>query len=159
MIQETSKIETWKQLIVEQSEILTQVKAQFRFERDGAITRSTHVPITLTVENSSQATIRFPQRGAMMEGISLEIVRKDPVFHSALFFPWEKLSHSNSMPDTYGWDFPEIPSVTLKPGEHFEQNFLLEDAFSFDQAGDYHVTFTTVFSMLVGEKELTFSCA
>jgi len=30
------------------------------------------------------------------------------------------------MPDTYGWDFPEIPSVTLKPGEHFEQNFLLE---------------------------------
>jgi len=64
------------QLIVEQSEILTQVKAQFRFERDGAITKSTHVPITLTVDNGSQATIRFPQRGAMMEGISLEIVRK-----------------------------------------------------------------------------------
>jgi hypothetical protein len=145
------------QLIVEQSEILTQVKAQFRFERDGAITKSTHVPITLTVDNGSQATIRFPQRGAMMEGISLEIVRKDPVFHSALFFPWEKLSHSNSMPDTYGWDFPEIPSVTLKPGEHFEQNFLLEDAFSFDQAGDYHVTFTTVFSMLVGEKDGPFA--
>jgi hypothetical protein len=61
------------------------------------------------------------------------------------------------MPDTYGWDFPEIPSVTLKPGEHFEQNFLLEDAFSFDQVGDYHVTFTTVFSMLVGEKDSPFA--
>ena len=145
------------QLIVEQSEILTQVKAQFRFERDGAITKSTHVPITLTLDNGSQARIRFPQRGAMMEGISLQIVRKEPVFHSALFFPWEKLSHSNTMPDTYAWDFPEIPSVTLKPGEHFEQNFLLEDAFSFDQAGDYHVIFTTVFSLLVGEKDGPFA--
>jgi hypothetical protein len=145
------------ELIVEQNEIFAQIKAQFRFERDGGITRSTHVPIVLSVDNGSQATIRFPQRGAMMEGISLEIVRKEPAFHSALFYPWEKLSHSNSMPDTYGWDFPEIPSVTLKPGEHFEQNFLLEDAFLFDQAGDYHVTFTTAFSMLVGEKDGPFA--
>ncbi len=141
------------QLIVEGSEILTQVKAQFRFGRDGAIAKSTHVPIILTVNNGSKTTIRFPQRGAMMEGISLEITQKEPSSHWALFYPWEKLSRTNVMPDTYSWDFPEIPSVTLKPGEHFEQNFLLEDAFSFDQAGDYHVTFATVFSMLVGEKD------
>jgi hypothetical protein len=147
------------QLIVEQSEILTQVKAQFRFERDGAITKSTHVPITLTVDNGSQATIRFPQRGAMAEGISLDVVRKEPAFHSALFFPSEKLSHSTILPDTYSWDFPEIPSVTLKPGEHFEQHLLLEDAFSFDQAGENQVTFATVFSVLVGEKDGPFADA
>ena len=146
------------ELIVEPSEVLAQIKAQFRFEREGAITKSTHVPIVLTIENGSQATIRFPKRGEMMEGVSLQIVRKEPAFHSALFFPWEKLSHSNIMPvDTYSWDFPEIPAVTLKPGEHFEQNFLLEDAFSFDQAGDYQVMFATVFSVLVGEKDGPFA--
>ena len=147
------------ELIVEQSEIVTQVKTQFRFEREGAITKSTHVPIVLTVDNGSPATIRFPQRGAMMEGVSLDIARKEPAFHSALFFPWEKLSQSNTMPDTYGWDFPEIPSVTLKPGQHFEQHFLLEDAFSLDEPGDYQVTFATVFSVLVGAKNGPFADA
>lgn len=52
------------ELIVEHSEILAQIKAQFRFEREGAITKSTHVPIVLTVDNSSQTAIRFPQRSA-----------------------------------------------------------------------------------------------
>ncbi len=146
------------ELIVEQNEILAQVKAQFRFEREGAITKSTHVPIVLTVDNGSQDSIRFPQRGAMAEDISLEVVRKEPAFHSALFFPPSVTPKPGDvLPDTYSWDFPEIPSVTLKPGEHFEQYLLLEDAFSFDQAGDYHVTFTTVFSMLVGEKDGPFA--
>ena len=145
------------ELIVERSEISEQIKAQFGFEREGAITKSTHAPIVLVVQNDSQATIRVPQRGAMMEGISVRIIREDPAFHSDLFFPWEKLSHSNVMPETYSWDFPEIPSVTLKPGEHFEQHFLLEDAFSFDQAGDYQVMFATVLSVLVREKDGPFA--
>lgn len=145
------------ELVVQQSEIAAQVKAQFRFEREGAIAKSTHVPIVLTVDNSSQTTIRFPQRGAMMEGISLEIVRKEPASHWALFFPWKKLSYTSIMPDTYSWDCPEIPSVTLKPGEHFQQHLLLEDAFSFDRAGDYQVTFATIFSVLVGEKDGPFA--
>jgi hypothetical protein len=123
------------ELIVVRSEILDQIKAEFRFERDGAITKSTHVPVVLAVQNGSQAIIRFPQRGAMMEGISLGIIRKEPVSHRALFFPWEKLSQSGVMPDTYTWDVAsEIPSVVLQPGEHFEQRFLLEDAYSFDRA-------------------------
>lgn len=145
------------ELVVEQSEIVAQVKAQFRFEREGAIAKSTHVPIVLTVDNSSQTTIRFPQRGAMMEGINLEIVRKEPASHWALFFPWEKLSYTTIMPDTYSWDSPEIPSVTLKPREHFQQHLLLEDAFSFDRAGDYQVAFATIFSVLVGEKDGPFA--
>jgi hypothetical protein len=145
------------ELIVERSEIVSQAKAQFRFEREGAVTRSTRVPVVLIVDNLSQATIRFPERGAMMEGISLSIVLKEPPSQWALFYPWEKLRYTNVMPDTYSWDFPEIPSVTLKPGEHFEQHFLLQDAFSFDRPGDYQVTFATVFSVLVGEKDGPFA--
>src|SRR5215472_17497149 len=133
------------ELIVERSEIASQVKAQLRFEREGAVTRNTRVPVVLTVDNGSETTIRFPQRGAMMEGISLEIALKKPPSHWALFYPWEKLSYTNVMPEKYSWDFPEIPSVTLKSGEHYEQHFLLQDAFSFDQPGDYQVTFATVF--------------
>jgi hypothetical protein len=145
------------ELIVERSDILKQIKAEFRFEREGAVAKGTRVPIVLTVQNDSQATIRFPQRGAMMEGVSIRIVRKEPALHAALFFPWEKLSHSNVMPDTYTWDVLEVPSVVLQPGAHFEQSFLLEDAYSFDEAGDYEVTFATVFSVLVGEKNGEFA--
>jgi len=145
------------ELIVERSEIVSQVKAQFRFEREGALTRSTRVPVVLTVDNGSQTTIRFPQRGVMMENIGLEIALKEPPSHWAFFYPWQKLSHTNVMPDIYGWDSPEIPSVTLKPGEHFEQHLLLQDAFSFDQTGDYQVTFSTVFSVLAGEKDGPFA--
>jgi hypothetical protein len=141
------------ELIVERSEILDQIKAEFRFECEGAVTKDTKVPVVLAVQNGSQAIIRFPQRGAMMEGVSLRIVRKEPAFQSALFFPWEKLSQSSILPDTYTWDVAsEIPSVVLQPGEHFEQRFLLEDAYLFDQAGDYEIRFDTVLSVLVGEK-------
>jgi hypothetical protein len=141
------------ELIVEQSEIFDQIKAEFRFEHEGAVTRATQVPVVLTVQNASDATIRFPQRGAMMEGVSLRIIREKPAFHSDLFFPWERLTESSVMPDTYTWDVAfEIPSVVLQPEGHFEQRFLLEDAYSFDQAGDYKITFATVLSVLVGEK-------
>jgi hypothetical protein len=95
----------------------------------------------------------------MMEGISVQIGRKEPALRSAVFFPWKKLSYSNIAPDTYNWGFPEIPSVVLHPGEQFEQHLLLEDAFSFDQAGDYQITFGTVFSVLVGEKDGQFADA
>lgn len=141
------------ELIVERSHILDQIKAEFRFEREGAVTRATQVPVVLRVQNGSEATIRFPQRGAMMDGVSFRIIRKEPAFHSDLFFPWEKLSHSNVLPDTYTWDVTsEVPSVALQPGEHFEQHFLLEDAYSFDRAGDYEIIVSTTLSVLVGEK-------
>jgi len=141
------------ELIVERSEIFDQIKAEFRFEHEGAVTRTTQVPVVLTVQNASAATIRFPQRGAMMEGVSLRIIREKPAFHSDLFFPWEKLIESRVMPDAYTWDVAfEIPSVVLQPERHFEQRFLLEDVYSFDQAGEYEITFATVLSVLVGEK-------
>lgn len=145
-------------LIVERSDILDQIKAEFRFEREGTVTKATQVPVVLTVQNGSEATIRFPQRGAMMEGVSLRIICDEPAFHSDFFFPWEKLSQSNIMPDTYTWDVAsEVLSVVLRPGEHFEQRFLLEDAYSFDRAGNYEITFGTVLSILAGEKNGQFA--
>lgn len=86
------------ELIVERSEILGQIKSAFRFERDGAITKGAQVPVVMDVQNDSASVIRFPQRGAMMEGVSLRIVLKDPALQSQFFFPWEKLSPSFVVP-------------------------------------------------------------
>ena len=145
-------------LRVERNDISDQIKAKFRFERSGVIKMGTPVPVTLTVQNDSENTMRFPQRGAMGEGVSLTVVRDEPSFHSAFFYPLEKLSDSRVMPDTYTWDVAsEVPSVVLKPGEHFEQHFSLEDSYSFDQPGNYEVTFATALAVLVGEKNGPFA--
>lgn len=146
------------ELLVERRDIFDQIKAEFRFDRQGAVMKDTQVAVFLTVQNGSETTIRFPQRGAMGEGVSLRIIREEPAFHSDFFFPWEKLSQSNIMPDTYTWDVAsEVPSVVLQPGEHFEQRFLLEDAYSLDRAGNYEITFGTVLSILAGEKNGQFA--
>jgi hypothetical protein len=146
------------ELIVERNLISDQIKAEFRVERSGVIKMGTPVPVTLTVQNDSENTMRFPRRGAMGEGVSLRVVRDEPAFHSAFFYPSAKLSDSRVMPDTYTWDVAsEVPSVILKPGEHFEQHFSLEEAYSFDEPGNYEVTFATVLAVLVGEQNGPFA--
>jgi hypothetical protein len=140
-------------LSVEKNEIMAQIKAEFHFERSGAITMGTPVPVALTVQNNSPQMIRFPQRGAMGEGVSLKVLRDNPVFRSDFFYPWDKLSNSPFSADTYRWNVADvIPSIVLRPGEHFEQQFLLADAYSFDRPGKYEVTFTTVLAVLVGDE-------
>jgi len=140
------------ELVVEKISLSDQIKAEFHFERSGMIGMATPVSIALTVQNNSAHTIQFPQRGAMIEGISIRVIRAESAFQSDFFFPWQKLATSNTLPDTYTWDVAsDIPSVVLRPGEHFEQRFALEDAYSFDQPGNYEVTFSTVLSVLVGD--------
>jgi hypothetical protein len=146
------------ELIVERNDVSDQIRAEFHFERSGVIRMGTPVPVILTVQNNSPNAIQFPQRGAMSEGISLRVIREEPAFRSDFFYPWEKLTSSSTLPDTYTWDVASnIPSVVLKPGEHFEQHFVLEEAYSFDQPGNYEVTFSTVLSVLVGEAHGPFS--
>jgi len=145
-------------LSVEKNDIFGQIKAEFHFERSGNVTMGTPVPVTLTVQNNSQHMIRFPQRGAMGEGVSLKVLRDNPGFRSDFFYPWEKLSNSPFSADTYTWKVATvIPSIVLKPGEHFEQQFLLAEAYSFDQPGEYEVTFATVLPVLVGDESGPFS--
>jgi len=114
------------ELIVERNEISNQISAEFRFERSGVINIGTPVRVVLAVQNNSPNTIQFPERGAMSEGVSLRVIRNNPAFRADFFYPWEKLASSSALPDTYTWDVAsDIPSVVLKPGEHFEQHFVL----------------------------------
>ena len=93
-----------------------------------------------------------------MEGVSVRVSRDQPAFRSDFFYPWQKLKQFALSPDTYGWDVAsQLPSVTLKPGERFEQKLSLEDAYKFDQVGNYDVTFSTVVSILVGDKHGPFA--
>ena len=149
------------ELIVERNDILDQITVELRFEHEGVATKATQLQVVLSVQNGSEAIIRFPHRAAMMEGASLRIARKEPAFHSELFFPRKAPSHSNAMPDTYTWNLAsEAESVLLQPGGHYEHHehlALLDVADSFDGAGDYEITIGTALSVLVGEKNGRFA--
>lgn len=141
-------------LAVEADEILHNLKGTFEFEKSGPVEAGATVPVVFSFTNDSAFPIRFPQRGAMMEGISISIKRDSPAFRSDLFYPWEKLVQFPVMPaDTYTWDVADkVPSITLEPGKLFTQRLALEDAYRFDEPGNYTVTFSTVLSVLVGDR-------
>ena len=145
-------------LIIEKDGIIHQISATFTFGKSGSIKTDTRVPVVFSVTNDSAFPIRFPQRGAMMEGISISVKRDSPAYQSDFFYPWTKLSQSALSPDTYTWNSAsQIPSVTLKPGGRFEQRLALEDAYSFEEAGSYKITFSTAISILVGDKQGPYS--
>jgi hypothetical protein len=140
-------------LIVEKNQISNEVRAAFHFERSGPIQVGTPVPVVFSVTNDSPFPIRFPKRGVMMEGVSLSVSRDKPAYRSDFFYPWEKLSQFPLSPDTYTWDVAaKLPSITLGPGKRFQQRLSLEDAYHFEQAGNYEVTFSTAVSVLVGDQ-------
>jgi len=146
------------ELIVHTNEIIQQIEATFRFQKTGNIPIVSSVPVTFSVTNNSPYTIQFPRRGVMMEGISLSVVRREPPFRSDLFYPWEELSQSQISFDRFDWDAAtKLPSVTLPPGGHFEQDLFVDHAFKFDQLGTYEVTISTVMSTLVGQKDGDFA--
>lgn len=140
-------------LIVEADEITQSIRATFEFAKSGSVKNGTGVPVLFSVTNDSAFPIRFPQRGVMMEGISIEVVRDDPAYRADFFYPWEKLKQFPLSPDTYTWEVStELPSVILEPGKRFQQRLALEDAYQFDQPGNYTVAFSTVVSVLVGDE-------
>jgi hypothetical protein len=141
-------------LIVEKNEISNQVTASFRFEKSGPIKMGDPIPVVFRVTNDSPFPIRFPQRGVMMEGVSLSVVRDKPAYRSDFFYPWEKLRQFPLSPDTYTWDVAaKLPSITVEPGKRFEQRLTLNDAYEFEQPGNYAVTFSTVVSVPVGDQD------
>lgn len=140
-------------LIVEADEVIHKIRATFEFAKSGSITAGARVPVVFSVTNDSVFAIRFPRRGIMMEGISICVKRDSPAYQAVFFYPWEKLSQFPLSPDTYTWDFAaKIPSITVEPGERFEQRLALEDAYQFEESGNYTITFSTAISVLVGDE-------
>jgi hypothetical protein len=145
-------------MVVEDNDLSKQIIPAFHFERSGELPMETSIPVTFSVTNGSPYAIHFPQRGIMFEGVSIAIDRKEPAYHSDFFYPWEKLSQSKTSFDTYTWDAAQqLPSIKLRPGKQFQQRLLLENAFKFDRPGHYTVTFATVVSTLVGDKNGPFA--
>jgi len=141
-------------LMVEADEIIHKIRATFEFAKSGSIKTGAQVPVIFSVINDSAFPIRFPQRAVMVEGISISVKRDLPAYQADFFYPWEKLTQYPVSPDTYTWDFAaEIPSITLEPGQRFEQRLALEDAYKFEEEGNYTITFSTAISVLVGDKQ------
>jgi hypothetical protein len=146
------------QLIVEADEIFREIRATFDFAKSGPTKMGTRVPVVFSVTNDSAFPIRFPQRGVMMEGVSISVTRDSPPYRADFFYPWEKLTQFPLSPDTYTWNVAsKLPSVTLEPGKRFEQRLALEDAYHFDEPGNYSITFSTVLSVLVGDEQGPFA--
>jgi hypothetical protein len=145
-------------LTVEKNEISNEVSAAFQLEKSGAIQAGTPIPVVFRETNDSPFPIRFPQRGVMMEGASVSVARDNPAYRSDFFDPWQKLSQFPLSPDTYAWDVAaKLPSIILGPGKRFEQRLSMEDAYQFEQAGNYEVTFSSVVSILVGDEDGPFA--
>lgn len=145
-------------LIVEKDEITGKISATFHFEKSGSIQLGEMIPVVFSVINDSPFPIRFPKRGVMMEGVSLRVVRDKPAYRSDFFYPWEKLSQFPLSPGTYTWDVArKLPSITLGSTERFDQRLSVEDAYRFEQPGNYEVTFSTVVSVLVGDQDGPFA--
>jgi hypothetical protein len=146
------------QMVVEKNEVTNQVVAEFHFVGSGSIKIGTKVPVVLTVQNNSPYGIQFPERNLPWEAVSISVRRKEPASRSDFFYPLQKPKKAFGIPDTYTWDVaPTIPSIILQSGERFEQRFALEEAYTFDQAGEYEIEFATILSVLIGENNGAFS--
>lgn len=152
------------ELIVQKLDIMKQIVPKFDFRESGEISKDARIPIILTVQNNSAYVIQFPRRGVSDAYISIRVEREDPVQRADFFYPIDKLIGSLKEDvsrisfDTYNWEVAaKVPSVILKPGEHFEQELSLEEAYEFWGPGQYEVTFSTTLALLVGKKDGKFA--
>jgi hypothetical protein len=82
--QRTSPVE----LIVRESELIHQLATDFKFQKTGTVNQSDSILVTLIVSNNSPHIIQFPSRGVMMEGVSVDVLRRQPQSETQLFYPW-----------------------------------------------------------------------
>ena len=139
------------ELIVEELDVIKKIKAVFNFRRSGDISKDTQVPIILTVQNNSKHKIQFPRRGVRDAYVSISVKCQEPPRRADFFYPIEKLK--GLLKNKYNWGrAASVPPIILRPGEHFEQELSLEEAYEFWGSGYYEVTFSTVLALRVGEK-------
>ena len=144
------------ELIVEELDVIKKIRATFNFPRSGNILKNEHIPIILTVQNNSEYAIQFPRRGVTDSLVSIRVKRKEPSRDAGFFYPIEKLK--GSMKNTYNWGrAASVPPIVLQPGERFEQELSLEEAYEFWGPGQYEVTFSTALALVVSEKNGKFT--
>jgi hypothetical protein len=119
---------------VEELPILKKIERSLTFGKKGRIGRGEMVPITVTVRNGTDQTIRFPLQGTHDTMVSGQIKRENaggPNF----FFPDNVLLGANrkaptSFYDNYDWTTAaKTPTIVLKPGETFRRTFALHEGF------------------------------
>lgn len=138
-------------LPVVKNSISKQIKIGLEFKRGGTLHRSGSLPFIFDIRNESPYYIQFPERGAiigdankghtMVDGVSLHIVRRDPAATWDVIYPWKKLADQPR--DAVMPSSERLPTITLVPGGHFEQDLYVEDAFKLDQPGQYEITVST----------------
>jgi len=144
------------ELIVEELDIIKQVKAVFNFQRSGNTSRNEHIPVILTVQNDSMYVFQFPRRGVSDAYISIRVEREEPARVADFFYPLEKLK--GPLKNRYNWGrAASVPPIILRPGEYFEQELSLEEAYEFWGSGHYEVTFSTALALRVGEENGKFA--
>ncbi len=158
-------------LFVEDVPILKQIETSFSFSHSkhdlvlqaGRV--ATPETVTLIVHNGSEQTLRFQHPGEVGSSVSVSIIRVDGSYSNWFFYPNEKLL-GHSQPgegsifyDEFNWDTVEkVPAITLRRGETYRQELLLQEAF--DEAknglpltsGEYKVAFSTDLQILIGER-------
>lgn len=148
-------------LPVIKNSISKQIKIALEFKKGGTLHRSGSLPFTFDLRNDSPYYIQFPERGAiigdarkgrtMVDGVALHIVRRDPAATWDVIYPWKELSdkpRAEGLPSN-----DRLPTITLVPGGHFEQNLYVEDAFKLDEPGQYEITISTSVTVFARESD------
>lgn len=157
-------------LTVEDLPVLKDIKADFVFGPPLRTPGASDRPVTLTVHNNTDQTLRFPHRDGLNGLVSVSFAKSDGKYHGDGFYPADRLldQDETKMPDrnveNFTWkDALEIPTITLKPGETYTQRLSLRAAIAQANkdwatsgsasipSGQYRVTFSTTLQVLIGE--------
>lgn len=119
---------------VEALPILKNIEQSLTFGKKGRIGRGEIVPITLTVRNGTDQTIRFPLHGTNDTMVWGHIKREDGGGSDFLFPDNILLGANRTAPtsffDNYDWTTAaKTPTIILKPGETFRRTFALHEGF------------------------------
>lgn len=158
-----------KTLLVQDCPILKKIKAAFVFGAQVKSNSGLDTPVTLTVHNDSDQTIRFPHRDGVNGLVSVSLAKPDGSYRHDSFYPADGLLDKDEpkVPDRsfdeFGWkEAQAAPAITLEPGQTYLQHLSLRAVISdMDRsaatgaglaalAGSYKVTFSTTLQILIG---------
>ena len=146
--QRTAKAE----LIVKEVAVIKDISVGFFFGKHGTVKQDEVIPVVLRLENNTRYLVSFPVFGLTGTEVSIRVSRKDPPRGSSFFYPHKELPGSKIRTsfDTYTWaSLGRVPFVAVKPGEKYELNLSVNEAYQFWGRGEYEVTFSTTFSVAV----------